>query len=190
MKYSIALGVCLLATSLTTPTNAQLKYAVKQIVKFNGENGSNPVGGLVMDSTGNLYGTTQWGGANGKGTLFKVAAGTNALSTLGIFDGTNGSKPAGSLTIDGSGNLYGTTVEGGANNYGAVFKFDVGTHSLETLTSFDISNGASPRGSLIADPNGNLYGVTQGGGIHGNGTVFKVANDATHTFTTLALFEG
>jgi uncharacterized repeat protein (TIGR03803 family) len=90
-----------------------------------GNDGAAPMAGLAMDSAGNLYGTTQIGGANGSGTVFKIsAAGTE--STLYSFEGgaTDGSRPTADLIMDSAGNLYGTTGSGGPNNEGTVFKMN------------------------------------------------------------------
>ncbi len=89
----------------------------------------------------------------------------------------------------------GTTENGGANGKGAVFEVAAGTHALSTLATFNRANGANPRGGLIADVSGNLFGTTRlggdlsvGGGL-GNGAVFEVAA-GTHALMTLATFHG
>ena len=145
---------------------------------------------MIFDSSGNLYGTTTSGGASGKGTVFAVATGSHALSAIASFDGTNGDTSYAGLVADASGNLYGTTYGGGASNQGTVFKVDAVTHSLTSLVMFNGINGASPHASLIADSHGNFYGTTTSGGANGQGTVFEIANDANHTFITLAAFNG
>ena len=68
-----------------------------------------------MDSSGNLYGTTERGGTSNDGTVFEVAEGSGTITTLASFNGTNGADPEGGLIMDGSGNLYGTTEYGGAH---------------------------------------------------------------------------
>jgi uncharacterized repeat protein (TIGR03803 family) len=158
-------------------------------------NGAHPNGGLVADARGNLYGTAGGGditlnAGSGDGTVFKLAAGTHTLSTLATFNGTNGNGPVGGLVADASGNLYGTTFQGGANDNGTVFELAAGTHVLSTLATFNGTNGGYPNGGLIADANGNLYGTTAYGGANGNGTVFEVANDVNHTLSTLVTFNG
>jgi uncharacterized repeat protein (TIGR03803 family) len=165
-------------------------HALSTLATFNATNGDGSFGDLIADASGNLFGTTFNGGANNAGTVFKVAAGTHALSTLASFNRTNGAYPYAGLIADASGNLYGTTEEGGANNAGTVFKVAADTHALSTLVTFNGTNGADPRGRLIADASGNLYGTTFWGGANGSGTVFEVANDVNHTLTTLATFNG
>ena len=81
-------------------------------VFYNGTYGTFPAGGLVLDKAGDLYGTTYEGGASDDGTVFEVAAGSGAVTTLASFDDTNGATPSG-IIMDGSGNLFGTTEYAG-----------------------------------------------------------------------------
>jgi len=97
-------------------------HTLSTLVTFNGTNGEEPYASLIADANGNLYGTTSGGGANSGGTVFEIAAGTHTLSTLTSFNGTNGQQPYASLIADASGNLYGTTNTGGANDDGTVFE--------------------------------------------------------------------
>ena len=160
------------------------------LATFTGTNGANPEAGLIADGSGNLYGTTYGGGSGYVGTVFKIAAGTNTLSTLATFtDTANGAKPVAGLIADDSGNLYGTTEQGGSSGVGTVFKIAAGTNTLSTLATFTGTNGANPEAGLIADGSGNLYGTTVGGGSSNRGTVFKIAA-GTNTLSTLATFTG
>ena len=176
-------------------------HALTTLAAFKGgANGAFPGAGLIADGSGNLYGTTENGGdptqngGVGVGTVFKVANDANhTLSTLATFNGVNGAFPAARLIADSSGNLYGTTVYGGANwgtlnDDGTVFKVAADTHEISTLVSFDGANGRYPSGGLIADDSGNLFGTTSHGGPNRDaGTVFKVAA-GTHGISTLAKF--
>ncbi len=184
----MALAISVATVGIGTTVVAQSKYAVKTLATFNNTNGSLPGGGLVMDAGGNLFGVTKSGGANNDGTVYEIAAGTHALNTVATFNGANGTEPFGSLLIDSSGNLFGTTFQGATGNYGTIFEIDSATHTLSTIVTFDRSNGAGPTGNLIADGSGNLFGTTQVGGANDEGTVFEVANDAGHTLSTLATF--
>lgn len=171
--------------------------ALTTLATFNGTNGKNPYGGLIADAAGNLFGTTQYGASNGKGTVFKISAATNALTTLVTFNGTNGDYSIAGLTADAAGNLYGTTQAGGSTlgsgpnglGYGTVFEIAAGTNALTTLHSFNSADGYQPMGDLLADAAGNLYGTTSAGGANGHGTVFEIAA-GTHAFTTLYSFSG
>jgi uncharacterized repeat protein (TIGR03803 family) len=169
-----------------------------------GDEGARPLDGLIVDDAGNLYGTTWSGGdlacAGGCGTVFMVDSGGNLL-TLHRFTGTlDGAHPTGPLARDASGNLYGTTAiggnGGGPEGLGAVFKLDA-AGTVTVLHHFAGGDGGTvPRGGVLRDSDGNLYGVTVGGGhdcaisTHagggGCGTVFRLAPDGT--FTTLHRF--
>lgn len=155
-----------------------------------GTSGQDPLfSGVIADKSGNLYGTTYEGGTSNYGTVFKLST-DGKLTTITSFTwGTDGAYPNSGLTADEVGNFYGTTSMGGSKTfgYGTVFKIDaVGT--LTTVVDFTGPNGASPKGRLIADTMGNLYGTTELGGVGHNGTVFKIS--ATGTMTTLASFSG
>ena len=151
--------------------------------------GEFPKSSLVWDSTGNLYGTTEYGGANGYGTVFEVTA-TGKETVLYSFcsqaDCVDGSYPYSGLVQDSSGNLYGTTVDGGANGAGTVF--ELATTGKETvLYSFcsqsGCVDGAYPFSSLVRDSSGNLYGTTQYGGANSAdaGTIFEVTTTGKET---------
>ena len=156
--------------------------------------GASPNGGLIMDSAGNLYGTTGGGGPGlcvgpgyqiqlGCGTVFKLDTNGHE-SVLYSFTGANGDGgiPNGGLIMDSARNLYGTTSYGGNGGCqcGTVFKLDTNGHE-SVLYSFTEANGDGgiPNGGLIMDSVGNLYGTTSSGGTWpcvggGCGTVFKL----------------
>jgi uncharacterized repeat protein (TIGR03803 family) len=168
--------------------NASSNYALSTLATFNGSNGRAPIAGLIADAAGNLYGTTVWGGAGGDyGTVFKIAASSNyALSTLATFNYTNGRAVYGGLIADGAGNLYGTNYEGGASNFGTVFKLDASSnYAVSTLMTFNGANGSNPFAGLIADEAGNLYGTT-----YQIGRVFKLDASSNYALSTLATFNG
>src|SRR5215472_15143357 len=147
-----------------------------------GMDGAEPVGALVTDKDGNLYGTTSLGKTRfggDHGTIFEIAA-DGTKSTLSYFNRQSGENPANGLLRDKHGNLYGTTPLEGNYSNGTVYELPQGG-KIRALYSFDsVSNGIS-RSNLIADAAGNLYGTTAE-------SVFRLASDGT--FTTLHTFRG
>ena len=153
----------------------------------NGLDGGYPFGGLVRDSSGNLYGTTYSGGASSVGTVFKVTK-TGTETVLHSFaGGADGEYPYASLVRDSSGNLYGTTSEGGASNVGTAFKVTPTGHETVLYSFAGGTDGANPFAGLVRDRKGNLYGTTEAGDSSGVGTVFKLTatgqETVLHTFT-------
>jgi len=161
---------------------------------FNGTDGEHPYGGLVQTTNGDLYGTTEGGGTNGYGTVFKITT-SGALTTLHSFAGPDGTGPVVPLVQDIDGDLYGTTESGGANSKGTVFKMTL-SGTLTTLHSFcsqaGCADGATPYAGLVQGTNGEFYGTTASGGeancTDGCGTILKISPGGT--LTTLHTFEG
>jgi uncharacterized repeat protein (TIGR03803 family) len=153
-----------------------------------GTDGANPVGGLVEDAAGNLYGTTYNGGAsNSNGTVFKLDL-SGTLTVLHTFAGSpDCGNPFATMIRDKFGNLYGSTFYGGTIDNGCLFK--VAPSGRETvLYSFNpVPDGGNPTG-LVQDASGNLYGTTNVGGSGESGIVFKV--DKTGKETILYTFTG
>ena len=161
--------------------------ALTNLYSFTGGNdGANPVAGLVQGSDGNFYGTTRSGGTNQSGTVFQIST-NGALTTLYAF-GTvtdanghplDGAQPQAGLVRGSDGNFYGTTQSGGTNNVwnggnGTVFRIS-STGSLTTLYSFTGTNdGAAPEAGLVQGSDGSFYGTTVNGGQGGGGTVFRL----------------
>jgi len=165
---------------------------VRVLASFNGMNGSGPVGNLTLDSHGNLFGATSggFGPSNDGGEVFELPAGSSNIKILAGFIGGNGGSPNGSLILDGSGNLFGTTASGGAYGQGTIFELPAGTASVLTLASFNTSwNGATPHGSLVMDSHGNLFGTTSSGGARDYGAVFELPAGSS-TIINLASFNG
>jgi len=162
---------------------------------FTGQSdGCQPYTGLTADSKGNLYGVTESGScSHGSGNVYELDTAGN-FTVLYAFDGIAGADPNSRLILDSQGNLYGTTSSGGANGQGTVFELSPGGNgswSAKALYSFcsaTCADGAQPKGPLVRDNAGNLYGVAYGGGTNGLGTVFKL--DTFGTLTVLHTFTG
>ncbi|MBZ5587017.1 MAG: hypothetical protein LAO05_00460 [Acidobacteriia bacterium] len=167
-------------------------FAVLHSFAWAASDGANPEAALILDSAGNLYGTTQYGGPSNDGTVFKVKTdGTNFAILHGFtWAPAEGAYPDAHLILDGAGNLYGTTKHGGASDNGTVFKVKTDGTGFAVLHSFaGTTLGAGPEGSLILDSAGDLYGTTSRGGASDDGTVFKVNTDGT-TLSILHSFAG
>ena len=141
-------------------------------------NGANPGAALVQGSDDAFYGTTDNGGTNGYGTIFKVTTG-GTLATLVSFQGTDGSQPHSSLVQGQDGKFYGSTEIGGANQEGTAFQM-LPNGTLTSLVSFDI-NGYSPRAGLVQAADGNFYGAAYLGGTNGHGAMFRLATNGALT---------
>src|SRR5580698_6685286 len=154
------------------------KWMEKVLHRFihNDADGIDPQAGLILDASGNLYGTTPGGNATGDGVVFQLTPGTNGQWTEKLlYSGVNSFA---ALIMDTTGNLYGTT----SSHNGKVFELIPGSDGEWTKTvlwRFDGKDGLQPYAGLISDAAGNLYGTTIDGGAHtscygGCGTVFEV----------------
>jgi len=143
--------------------------------------GASSCAGLIRDSAGNLYGTTISGGAAGVGVVFKLSAAGHESVLYSFTGGADGSQPYAGVIRDSAGNLYGTTLLGGAAGTGVVFK--VNTSGQETvLYSFTGgADGGYPQAGVIRDSAGNLYGTTASGGTSSRGVVYKVNTSGQET---------
>jgi uncharacterized repeat protein (TIGR03803 family) len=147
----------------------------------NGEDGAGPECNLILDTQGNLYGTTNRGGPHEVGTVFKLSpsggdwAETILYSFSSGINGPGGSFPTGGLVMDREGRLYGVTTYGGEYGGGTVFQLtpsESGSYSEKIIHSFDGTDGSNPN-SLAMDQSGNLYATTEFGG-YGFGTVTEL----------------
>ena len=160
--------------------------------------GWDPLGSLVFDAKGNLYGTTEYGGANGLGTVYELTPGTGGVWTEKILynltsSPLGGSNPYANLIFDTAGNLYSTAFAGGSggvNVHGAVFELTEagGVWSEDLLHSFaeDATDGGDPASGLLFDAKGNLYSTTFHGGpyytqesANTDGTIFELLPQAS-----------
>lgn len=176
------------------------------LYSFTGSDGAEPAAGLIMDSAGNLYGTTVAGGTGcygyGCGVVFELSPSNGGEWTEQVLykftGGSDGRAASASLIMDGTGNLYGTTLYGGAGcnvlGCGVVFELspsNSGEWTEEVLHGFTGGDGANPYAGLIMDAGGNLYGTTEAGGSAGLGTVFKLSQSGGNWIEqVLYSFEG
>lgn len=158
--------------------------------------GESPTSGVIFDKKGNLYGTTYGGGQFGFGTAFQLTpsgAGWTENILYSFSGGADGGLPSGGLVFDQSGNLYGTTSQGGKNNGGTVFMLmpSNGSWALTTLYSFTATNLDGNSGNLVLDSAGNLYGTRKYEGIYGEGAAFKLTHsNGGWTYSSLHDFTG
>jgi uncharacterized repeat protein (TIGR03803 family) len=151
---------------------------------------------LVMDSAGNLYGTTVQGGRFAAGTVFQVTPAGVHTVLYSFTGGPDGGEPYKGVTLDAAGNLYGTAVTGGSGcdgGCGVVYKLtnSAGTWTQSVIHTFNSSDGEGPGSPVSFDKHGNLYGTTPIGGANGLGVVYQLKPDGAggwnfaviHTFT-------
>ena len=137
---------------------------------------------------GKLYGLTRLGGLAGAGIIFSYDTTTSTFLKLHSFGlGADGKFPYGSLMLASDGKLYGMTYSGGANNNGIIFKIDPLTNAYTKLVDFALTGPALPQGDLIEANNGLLYGLSNGGGTSGDGTLFSFDRN-TNLIQTLVSF--
>ena len=189
---------------LSPPTTKGGHWAEKVLYSFKGVadgknsgDGANPNGGLVLDKTGSIYGTTNFGGNNLKGQCLGGAGGTGCGIVFALepptkkggrwteklvhrFNGQDGSNSAAGVVFDGNGNLYGTTSAGPQNGFGLVFELRKPSERvhywMETVLCLfnNGSNGAYPIAGLVFDAKGDLYGTATGGDQSPGGNVFQL----------------
>jgi hypothetical protein len=184
-------------------------WTEKILYEFTGEaDGSFPIGGLVFDSAGNLYGTTSAlsseGGCSGNscGSVFELSPGTDGAwteITLHTFShtGRDGNDPTASLVIDADGNLFGTTALGGSfendcsyEGCGTVFELKriaSGSFDYHVIYRFGTTptDGQGAVGGVLLGPGGSLYGTTNAGGSNSSGTVWEISGSGTAVTETI-----
>lgn len=173
------------------------KWTMTVLHSFDGNDGSIPTCTLILDSEGNLYGTTSSGGVGSYGNVFELKQGSNGKWTetvLHSFNGKDGAEPYAGLVFDSAGNLYGTAQYGGDLNSfycsgvgcGTVFKLTPGANGKWTMSVIHAFNGVDgmyPLAGLILDAAGNLYGTT----FYSYGVVFRLSQDTNGKWTETVL---
>lgn len=217
LLHATLIGSTLAAAALAPAAAANLSLADKRNLAANGEHatlqnsraairplaGSNytvlhdfagapndgdyPTAEPTLDKSGNIYGVTDDGGANGTGALFEITSG-GTESLLHSFGATgDGTQPDGAVIFDASGNMYGTTEYGGSSDNGTIWELTAGGN-YSVLHSFASNEGNFIRGRLVEDKAGNLYGTALFGGANGDGAVFEYS--ASGQLTVLHSFDG
>jgi uncharacterized repeat protein (TIGR03803 family) len=171
--------------------------AIEQVLKsFGYRDGVSPYGRVIQGTDGALYGTTESGGTNNLGMVFRLSTDGTGYTPLYCFTGAGGDgyAPFAGLVQGTDGALYGTTYWGGTNGYGTVFKLSTDGSNYTPLYSFTGAGGDGryPRAGLVQGTDGALYGTTQSGGEWGDGLVYKLGTNGTgytrlHSFCSAAL---
>ena len=181
-------------------------YAQTEIILYSftgGTDGGLP-GGVILDSKGNLYGSTESGGANGAGTVFELTPNSSGgwteqvlYSFNGFVNPSDGALPFGGLVFDSKGNLYGTTLAGGTSFQGTAFELSPGSNGTWTeKVIYNFTGGTSAysaqQASLTVDGAGNLYGISGYGCTYSFGCVFELVagTNGTWTLKILHAFSG
>jgi uncharacterized repeat protein (TIGR03803 family) len=181
-RVRVALAFAVILANISSATT------YKKLYNFTGNaDGSDPATPLTFDGSGNAYGTTASGGAHDFGTVFQLSVSGQETVIYSFTGGGDGLDPHGGVTIDGSGNLYGTTVAGGfgglcaGDGCGVIFELTPsdGIWTETTLYNFKgLNDGFGPGGGLVLDGAGNLYGTAPDGGARSSGVVFELSPGA------------
>jgi uncharacterized repeat protein (TIGR03803 family) len=167
---------------MLTPNHVTPGYRETLLHSFQGgsSDGANPTAGVVLDASGNVYGTTSEGGAAGLGMVYILTPQSNGTWSETVLyslqGGNDAAMPNSSLTFDAAGNLYGT-AGGGADNQGTIFKLtSSGSHWTESVfhTFTGALDGGNPYGGVTIDAAGNIYGTASRGGTGNEGIVFEI----------------
>lgn len=158
------LAFCLTACLVVAQSvQAQGTYTVVHSFAGKPTDGAFANGELAQDTAGNFYGTTQQGGADNLGTVFKLEPGGVVTTVYAFGSGNAGANPEGGLLLDTDGNLFGTTTSGGpGGGVGTVFRLEP-NGTVKSLHTFSINDDAGPPSSRLVTNNGYLYGITSTG---------------------------
>jgi uncharacterized repeat protein (TIGR03803 family) len=192
---------CSCGTAFELSPNSGGTYTKKTLHLFSGYSQLGTLAAVVLDSQGNLYGTTPFGNghinSSDQGTVYRLSPGSSGWTYTVVygFPASDGREPGAGPTFDSAGNLYGTTIGGGSSEAGTVYELSPAGNGVWTeklLYTFRGGNdGAYPRSNVVIDSSGNLFGTTSngGGGSSAGGTVFELSPNGTgwketilHTF--------
>src|SRR5580700_3611337 len=183
---------CLFAAAVLAPAHAQTATEiVMHSFAPDPPKGAGPYAGVIRDAAGNLYGTTPAGGPWNQGVVYKVTPAGQELVLYAFTGGADGASPAAGVIADSSGNLYGTTLYGGAapgtKGSGVVYKLNAAAQETVLYTFTGGADGKWPFAGVIRDSAGNLYGTTSQGGPAGSpcdegcGVVYKLDTGGQQT---------
>jgi uncharacterized repeat protein (TIGR03803 family) len=188
---------------LTPPVSPSKSWTYQQLYSFKNRNDGERPRSLVVDDDGTLYGTTNYGGANRGGILFKLTPGSTlpwVKKTLHAFSGPDGYYPAGRLAFDADGDLVGTTENGGTNQGGVVYRFtppagNAAPKPPAVLVRFKTSRAYQPMSGAVAfGDDGEIFGTTMADPGAGLGTVYMLdplnAAETRYGDTILLRFDG
>jgi uncharacterized repeat protein (TIGR03803 family) len=173
-----------------SPSNGSWTETVLHAFPASDSDGQSPFANLILDSAGNLYGSTEEGGTIGGGTVFQLSPGGSGWTEDLLYNFTghsDGLVPEGGLLL-ASGNLIGTAGEGGTGGGGTVFSLTPGQGgwTFNLMYSLFGPQYYGPRAALTMDAAGNLYGTTISGGAYGYGSAFKLTpSNGGWTYTSL-----
>jgi len=163
-----------------------------------GSDGSGPQGGVILDGTGNLYGTTLAGGdsgcqfTTGCGVVFELTQSDSGWTETVLYrfqGGSDGGNPSGGVVLDGAGNLYGMTKQGGSSGWGTLYELSLSGGGWNLNVIYNFPAVSVPSASLITDAAGDLYGAIGFGGLYGNGSIFEMTpSDGGWTYRSLYEF--
>jgi uncharacterized repeat protein (TIGR03803 family) len=180
--YCPSIGGCGIAYEISPGEGGN--WSETMVHNFNGNDGQGPWASLILDAAGNVYGTTGGGGTYSEGTVFELSPSEGGGWTETVlhsfqFDGHDGRSPVAPLILDPSGNLFGTTSDGGMNRLGTVFELSArqGGWSETVVHNFG-NDGEVSFGGVVMDRAGDLYGNTGAGGLYGYGTAFELTPPA------------
>ncbi len=156
---------------------------------FHGPAGYRPYGNLLQASDGNLYGTCHDGGTFGSCTIYKLNPANNSYTDVYSFDHPTGYIPWSGVTEGPNGKLYGVTVDGGANNDGVLYSYDINSNVYTDVHDFLNISGAYPYSPPILHSNGYLYGTTRYGGVNNMGVIYRY-DVSTNSYVHVVNFNG
>lgn len=165
-----------------SPSSSSQAWKLTTLHTFNTSGDASKPNSVIVDATGNIYGTSYEGGSTGSGAVFELknTNGSWTESVLYSFQGgQDGVSPKAGLILDGSGNLYGTTENGGTSQFGIVFELTLGQDAWTETVLYRFQggrDGAYPFGNLLLMPDGDLFGTTQQGSLANFGTVFDLVS--------------